>query len=76
MTFTALFDGPKLETSYFTRVLGHGRGGFYALATVWGPLGGGEGEGGKLKAAVRSHGLVAPRGWRIFGAVALKGLDF
>ena len=32
----------------------------------WGPLGGGEGEGGKLKAAVRSHSLVAPRGgWRI-----------
>ena len=51
-------------------------GGFYALATVWGPLGGGEGEGGKLKAAVRSHSLVAPRGWRIFGAGALKGLDF
>ena len=46
--------------------LGGGGGGFYALATVWGPLGGGEGEGGKLKAAVKSHSLVAPRGgWRI-----------
>ena len=32
----------------------------------WGPLGGGEGEGGKLEAAVKSHSLVAPRGgWRI-----------
>ena len=41
-------------------------GGFYAEIRVWGPLGGGEGEGGKLKASVKSHSLVAPRGgWRI-----------
>ena len=42
-------------------------GGFYAEMPVWGPLEGGEGEGGKLKAAVKSHSLVAPRGgWRIY----------
>ena len=35
---------------------------------VWGPLGGGEGEGGKLKDATKSHSLVAPRGgWRTSG---------
>ena len=49
--------------------------GFYALMAVWGPLGGGEGEGGKLKAAVMSHSLVAPRGgWRIFGGLKMDPL--
>ena len=41
--------------------------GSYALAAVWGPLGGGEGEGGTLKAALKHHSLDATRGgWRIF----------
>ena len=40
-------------------------GGVYALIAVWGPLGGGEGEGGKLKAAPNYHSLDALGGWRI-----------
>ena len=42
-------------------------GGVLRSGSGLGAAGGGEGEGGKLKAAVRSHSLVAPRGgWRIW----------
>ena len=47
-------------------------GGVYALMTVWGPLGGGEGEGGKLKAAPKPHSLDALGGWRICRAILLE----
>ena len=65
--FPTSFGGRGPET-WILRAFGAmvGRG-FYALATVWGPLAGGEGEGGTLKAAPMSHSLVAPRGdWRIW----------
>ena len=60
--FPRVFWGSGAGNLHFTWVLGHGRGGFYAEIRVWGPLGGGEGEEGKLKAAVTPHSLVAPRG--------------
>ena len=62
-----VFWGSGAEHRVFYEGSGAWSGGSYALVTVWGPLGGGEGEGGKLKAAPNHHSLVAPRGgWRIF----------